>query len=333
MRAGSPGSRATVYNGTMLKWLVIGIGDITTKRVIPAIQADPGSRFYGVVTRDPEKAQRYPGVRAWTTLDQALGDSAIDAVYVATPVALHAPHTLAALRAGRHVLCEKQMAMNHAEGEAMVQAGRESGRLFGVAYYRRFYPKVHRARQLLAEGVIGTPVLAEINCHDWFAAEGGERAWLLDPAMAGGGPLYDTASHRIDLLNFVFGRPLAVTAQLSNVVHLAPVEDNATLLIEYPAGVRAIVDVRRHSKAPRDEFRIVGTEGEIELSPLNGPDLVFPGGYEQLPCHPNVHYPSIANFVKAAGNKEPLLSTGETALMTDWVIEKALRCKELGGRS
>jgi hypothetical protein len=93
------------------------------------------------------------------------------------------------------------------------------------------------------------------------------------------------------------------------------------------------VDVRRHSKAPRDEFRIVGTEGEIELSPLNGPDLVFPGGYEQLPCHPNVHYPSIANFVKAAGNKEPLLSTGETALMTDWVIEKALRCKELGGRS
>jgi predicted dehydrogenase len=307
----------------MLNWLVIGIGDITTKRVIPAIQANPDSHFYGVVTRNPGKAERYEGIRVWSTLAEALHDSAIDAVYVATPVALHAPNTIAALSAGRHVLCEKPMAINYAEGEAMVRAGRESEKLFGVAYYRRFYPKVHRARQLLAQGTIGQPVLAEINCHDWFAAESGERAWLLDPAMAGGGPLYDTASHRIDLLNFLFGRPLAVTAQLSNSVHPGRVEDNATVLIEYAAGVRGIVDVRRHSRVPRDEFRIVGTEGEIELSPLNGPDLTFPGGHELLPCHPNVHYPAIANFVKAVANEEALLSTGETALMTDRLIEQA----------
>ena len=311
-----------------MKWLVIGIGDITTKRVIPAIQADPGSRFYGVVTRDPKKAQQYAGVRVWTTLDDALTDTTIDAVYVATPVALHACHTIAALRAGRHVLCEKPMAMNYAESETMAHAGRESGKLLGVAYYRRFYPKVNRARQLMALGAIGTPVLAEINCHDWFAAEGGQRAWLLDPAMAGGGPLYDTASHRIDLLNFLFGRPLAVAAQLSNAVHCVPVEDNATLLIEYPAGLRAIVDVRRHSKVPRDEFRIIGTEGEIELTPLNGPDLVFPGGHEHLPSHSNVHYPSIANFTKAAANEEPLMSTGDTALLAEWVIQQAMLAKQ-----
>ena len=311
----------------MLNWLVVGIGDITTKRVIPAIQSDPGSRFYGVVTRDPEKAVRYPGVRAWTTLETALDDPAIDAVYVASPVALHGPQSVMALKAGRHVLCEKPMAMNYAEGEAMVRAGSESGKLFGVAYYRRFYPKVQRVRQLLAEGVIGRPVLAEINSHDWFNAEGGQRAWLLDPAMAGGGPLYDTASHRIDLLNFLFGQPRAVTAQLGNSVHQARVEDNATLLIEYPAGLRAIVDVRRHSRVPRDEFRIAGTEGEIELNPLNGPGLIFPGGHEQLPSHANLHYPSIANFVNAASGREALASTGETALVTDWVIEQALRCK------
>ena len=70
----------------IVRWLVIGIGDLTRKRVIPAIQAEPRSEFYGVVTRDTAKAGAYPGVRAWTSLDDALKDSAIDAVYVASPV-------------------------------------------------------------------------------------------------------------------------------------------------------------------------------------------------------------------------------------------------------
>src|SRR5579863_7027060 len=126
----------------MLHWLVIGIGDITRKRVIPAIQAEERSSLYGVVTRDPRKAEAYPGTRIWTSLDSALQDDAIEAVYVASPVALHAEHAIAALRAGRHVLCEKPVGLNYAQAEDMTAAARASGRLFGVAYYRRLYPKL-----------------------------------------------------------------------------------------------------------------------------------------------------------------------------------------------
>lgn len=306
----------------MLNWLVIGIGDITTKRVIPAIQAEPRSRLYGVVSRDPEKGARY-GVGVWTNLDEALRDSAIGAVYVATPVFLHAGLTIAALRAGRHVLCEKPMAMNYAEALEMVGAGHEAGRVLGVAYYRRMYPKLRRAKELLAAGAIGRPVLAEISSHDWFNAEDGRRGWLLDPRQAGGGPLYDTASHRIDALNFLFGKPLAVAAQLSNAVHQAAVEDNATVLIEYEGGLRGIVDVRRHSRVGRDEFRITGTDGEMDLSPLNSPSLVYPGGAEELPCHSNVHYPCIENFTGAVLDGAPLAASGESSLWTDWVTEQA----------
>ena len=111
----------------MLNWIVIGIGDITIRRVIPAIQAEPRSTLYGVVTRDPAKAARY-GVRAWRTLDEALTDSAVQAVYVATPVFLHAPQTMQSLRAGKHVICEKPMAMNEAEARTMVQVAEESGK-------------------------------------------------------------------------------------------------------------------------------------------------------------------------------------------------------------
>jgi len=305
----------------MLNWIVIGIGDIAIRRVIPAIEAEPRSRLYGLVTRDPAKAAPY-GVRAWATLDEALVDPDVNAVYVGTPVFLHAPQTIQSLRAGKHVICEKPMAMNEAEARAMLQAADESGRTFGVAYYRRSYPKVQRAKQLLAGGAIGRPVLAELTCHNWFDGTG-SRSWLVDPAKAGGGPLFDIASHRIDVLNFVFGQPLRVSGQLSNVVHHYAVEDNATVMIEYAGGVRGIVDVRWHSKINRDECRIRGTDGEMELSPLNGPDLVYPGGRETLPADANLHYPMLQNFVDAVEGQALLLSSGASAFWTDWVTERA----------
>jgi 1,5-anhydro-D-fructose reductase (1,5-anhydro-D-mannitol-forming) len=306
----------------MLNWIVIGIGDIVTRRVIPAIQAEPRSRLYGLVTRDPAKAAKYPGTRVWESVEEAVADGDVHAVYVGTPVFLHAPQTILSLRAGKHVLCEKPTAMNEDEARAMVQAADESGKTFGVAYYRRFYPKVVRAKQLLEAGVIGKPVLAELTCHAWFDGQG-SRSWLVDPAKAGGGPLFDVASHRIDVLNYLFGKPLRATGQLSNLVHRYAVEDNATVMIEYEGGVRGIVDVRWHSKVSRDECRIRGTEGEMEMSPLNGPDLIYPGGRESLPVHSNVHLPLIENFVDAVEGKASLVASGAASYWTDWITERA----------
>ena len=307
----------------MLNWLVIGIGDITTKRVIPAILAEERSRLAGIVTRDPAKAAPY-GVRASTELGEALRVDRIDAVYVASPVFLHAPQTLGSLRAGKHVLCEKPTAMSYAEAHSMVEAAEAAGKTLGVAYYRRTYPKLQRARELLRQGAIGQPLLAYITCHEWLPGEDGARTWLTDPAMAGGGPLYDVGSHRIDVLNFLFGEPQRVTAQLSNAVHALEVEDSATVMIEYRSKVRGIVDVRWNSRVKRDEFRIVGTDGEMELTPLNGPELVYPGGRESLPPHSNLHFPCIRNFVEAVLDGAPLLSSGATALWTDWVTQQAV---------
>jgi len=316
----------------MLNWIVIGIGDISIRRVIPAIQSEPRSRLYGLVTRDTAKAAPYK-TRTWTILDEALSDPKVHAVYVATPVFLHAPQTIQSLRAGKHVLCEKPMAMNEAEARSMVQIAEESGRTFGVAYYRRMYPKVQRAKQLLAAGAIGQPVVAELTSHAWFDGQtfdGKEshRSWLIDPAKAGGGPLYDVASHRIDVLNFLFGQPGRVTGQLSNAVLHYAVEDNATVMIEYAGGVRGVVDVRWHSKVKRDECRIRGTDGEMELSPLNGPELIYPGGRENLPPHANLHYPMIENFVDAVLGKAPLVASGASSFWTDWVTERAQKGKK-----
>jgi len=309
----------------MINWLVIGIGDITTKRVIPAIQAEPRSSLAGILTRNPQKGSAYPEARIWTSLDEALASPDTDAVYVASPVYLHAPQTIAALRAGKHVLCEKPMALDLMEAQSMVTAAEVTGRTLGIAYYRRMYPKVQRAKALIEQGAIGRPVLAELKSHDWFNDEDGKRSWILDPKKSGGGPLYDIASHRIDILNFLFGKPERATGHISNVVHERPVEDNATILIDYESSMRGIVDVRWHSRIPRDEFRIIGTDGEINLNPLNGPELTHPGGTELLPCHANLHYPCVENFVDAVVEGKHLFASGESSILTDWVTDRVVR--------
>jgi 1,5-anhydro-D-fructose reductase (1,5-anhydro-D-mannitol-forming) len=311
-----------------VNWVVAGIGDIARKRVTPAIQAEPRSGLYGFVTRTPAKAAAYPGARTWASIEEAVADPAVDAVYIALPVALHADAVIAALRAGKHVLCEKPMAMNFAEAERMVAEGRAashaSGRLFGVSYYRRLYPKLIRAKQLIAEGAIGRPLLAEANCHSWFEIAG--REWLADPLLAGGGPLFDIASHRIDAMNFLFGKPERAFGLTSNAVHRIGVEDSATVLMGFPGGVHAVIDVRWNSRVARDQFRVIGEDGEINLDPLNGPELSVAGNVELLPPHANLHFPIVENFADAILANDPnrLACPAEQAAWVDWTIDKVV---------
>jgi len=316
-----------IYSGeemSTVRWVVAGIGDIARKRVIPAIQSEPRSVLLGFVTRDQAKAAAYPGARSWPTIEDAVADPGVDAAYIALPVALHAGAAIAALRAGKHVLCEKPMAMNFAEAERMVDEGRASGCVFGVSYYRRLYPKLVRAKQLIAEGAIGRPLLAEANCHGWLEIEG--REWLADPTLSGGGPLYDIASHRIDAMNFLFGKPERACGLLSNAVHRIAIEDSATVLMGFAGGVHAVVDVRWNSRVARDQFRIIGEEGEIGLDPLNGPELRVAGRTEMLPPHANIHYPIVENFVDAVVTDDPgcLACPAEQAAWTDWVTEQVV---------
>jgi len=307
-----------------MNWVLVGIGDVAVRRVLPVLKAEPRSTLYGVVTRNPARSGVH-APRTWAHLAEALKDPGVDAVYIATPVYLHHPQTIAALRAGKHVLCEKPAALTYIEAQDMVQTARACDRLLGIAYFRRLYPKLIRARQLLEQRAIGKPVMAFAACSEWFSDEDGQRNWLLDPARAGAGPLYDIGSHRIDAMNFLFGAPRRASSQLSNVLHQTKVEDSATVLIEYDNGVHAIVDARWNTRADGDEFFIVGTEGKMDLSPLSGPRLSHPGGDEMLPCAINRHEPCIRNFVAAVLDGVPCACTGEACLPAMRVLDESLK--------
>ncbi|HEX2491865.1 MAG TPA: Gfo/Idh/MocA family oxidoreductase, partial [Blastocatellia bacterium] len=133
-----------------LRWGLIGCGDISRKRVAPALQDIPDCEFIAVSRARVDLAEAFVnefGAKRWYgDWRELIANDEIDAVYIATPVYLHAEQTLAAAEAGKHVLCEKPMAMNPDECEQMIAACRFEGVTLGVAYYRRFYPVIRRIK-------------------------------------------------------------------------------------------------------------------------------------------------------------------------------------------
>src|SRR5215468_2493764 len=142
-----------------LRWGLIGCGDIAAKRVAPALRDLPNCELVSVARNRSDLAQPFAerfGARKWFADWHALAqDEEIDAVYIATPVHLHASQTIAAAEAGKHVLCEKPMALNVEECEGMIAACRKHHVKLGVAYYRHFYPVVARIKDIIRSGEIG----------------------------------------------------------------------------------------------------------------------------------------------------------------------------------
>src|SRR5436309_1168831 len=187
-----------------LAWGLIGCGDIARKRIAPALR-DLDLCDLVAVSREraelvEEFAREFGARRSYETSRQLLSDMEIDAVYVATPVHLHAEQTIAAAEAGKHVLCEKPMAMDVVQCDRMIEACRANGVRLGIAYYRRFYPVVTRIGDILASGEIGDPVWAQMIAFEPFnPGPDAPRAWLVRRSQSGGGPMADFGCHRLEV--------------------------------------------------------------------------------------------------------------------------------------
>jgi predicted dehydrogenase len=298
-----------------VRWGLIGAGDIAQKRVAPALRDVSRSRLLGVARADAERAEAFArsfGADRWyRDYRELLADPEVDAVYVATPVHLHAEQTIAAAEAGKHVLCEKPMALDVAECDRMIAAARRHGVRLGVAYYRRFYPVVDRIKALLAAGEIGTPVLCQANAFEWLDMPADHpRGWFLRKAESGGGPMFDFGCHRIEVLLNLFGNARRVSGLLANVFFARDVEDTAAALFEFEQGTCAMLAVTHATSEPRDTLDVFGTRGAIHVPNLNRGELTITGGgstrSEAHPPAQNLHAPLVEDFVEALlGGRDP----------------------------
>lgn len=304
-----------------LRWGLIGCGDIATKRVAPALRDAPGSSIQAVARAQASKVAEFAAAfgipehfEDWRDLVKSPN---IDAVYVATPVNQHMDQTVAAAEAGKHVLCEKPMAIDAACCERMIQACADNKVRLGVAYYRRFYPLRKRIVELMHQGVIGKPLVAQIHAFEHFNAKPWEpRAWLLDPEQAGGGPMMDFGSHRIELLLNLFGEANVVRGWKDKLLFEdRGVEDTAGAIFRFKSGVRAQLAVSHAVFEPQDTLRIFGSEGSLRVDVLNGSKLKIvtaEGAHtEEHPPHANVHQPLVEDFVDAVKRGREPAVTGE----------------------
>ena len=154
----------------MIKWALVGAGAISNKRVGPALRDATHSQISAVCDVVEEAAidlaDRFQVPEVFTSFDQLLSSTEVDAVYLATPVFLHASQAIKALRAGKHVLVEKPMALSVAEAEEMVKVSRETGKTLATAYYRRFFPTIKRVQELIADGSLGQVTTITSTYHN-----------------------------------------------------------------------------------------------------------------------------------------------------------------------
>jgi predicted dehydrogenase len=312
-------------------WGLIGCGDIARKRVAPALRDLENCELVSVSRADAARAESFAaefGARRWhADWRELLSDPEVEAVYVATPVHLHAEQAVAAAEAGKHVLCEKPMALTAAECARMNAAAGASGVRLGVAYYRRFYPAVARVGEILRSGEIGAPVFAQMNAFERFEP-GPEhpRRWLLDKRQSGGGPMFDFGCHRIEVLLSLFGAPVRVKGMTGNLLFEREVEDTAAALLDFEHGPQAALVVTHAAREPRDTLEVFGSEGSVRADVLNEGRLrIRTGGGERVETHAphaNLHQPLVEDFARAVVEGRPPRVDGRAGQKVSEILEQ-----------
>lgn len=328
---------------------VIGCGAIGTRRHLPEYAANPRSRIVAVADVVEERAraaaEQY-GAVPYTDWQELLGRSDVDAVSVCLPNALHAPVTIAALRSGKHVLCEKPMATTLEECEAMVAAARESGRRLMIGHNQRFSRAHTVGRDILRSGELGRVLLfrtafAHPGPEGW--AVDGANSWFFRRKEAFVGALGDLGVHKVDLVRFLLGEePVLVGALWSTLEKPADVDDNALILLRMQSGALGTVTASWTHRPGEDNSTVIhGEKGtlrlladpahQVILQRASGEVVRYQVGGIQTNA-PGGQFSSgvIDAFVDAVLSGQPVPVPGEEGLKSMKVIFAALRSQEEG---
>jgi len=276
----------------MLKIGIIGAGNIAEVHM-DAYRKNSNVELYAICDANAARLQamgdKYDIQRRFTDYRDLLALEEIDAVSVCTWNAAHAPCTIAALRAGKHVLCEKPMAMNARDAKEMETAAQESGKLLMIGFVRRYGDDCKLLQELAADGFFGELYYAKATYLRRFGSPGG---WFSNKAYSGGGPLIDLGVHVIDLVSYLAGKPKPISVYGATFNKLGDrnglrdtkdyvaasdrymekvfdVEDLAAAMIRFDNGLVLSVEASfsLNIKEDQGEIALFGSQGGAKLSP------------------------------------------------------------------
>src|SRR5579863_2113707 len=312
---------------------ILGCGRITRRGLIPGIVKSPVAKLVALASLRPgvaaELSRECGAARSYDSYEAVIDDPAVTAVYIPATGESHKQWTLRAAQAGKHVLCEKSLALNVAEAEEMASACRNAGVILQEAFMWRHHPRTKRVKELLAEGAVGELRLISAN----FSFDIVPGDWRLDPAR-GGGAVWDIGCYGVNASrNFVGSEPTTIHARAR--FNAAGADTTMQIALEFPNGVLAHVDCS--FEAPfRCEVELVGTKGSMTLPdaflPPPAATLLVRRGTAREAIPETVVFPEadqyaeqVTNFCRsiAAGK---LLAPAENGVANMRVLESALAC-------
>jgi predicted dehydrogenase len=253
-----------------LRWGILSTANIAQEKVIPGIRKGDRCRIVAIASRDGDRAaavaRRHGIPRSFGSYEALLADPEVDAVYIPLPNHLHAEWTIAAARAGKHILCEKPLALTSAEAERMVAAAAGAGVLLMEAFMYRLHPSWVAVRELVAAGRIGRLVAVQ----SWFSYFNDDPANIRNVHEFGGGALLDIGCYNVNLSRLLFGgEPRRVEAS-SQRDPVSGVDVLTSGILEFEGGVATFTCSTRAEDDQR--VHIYGTEGRIVVEiPFNIP--------------------------------------------------------------
>ena len=318
----------------MTRWGLIGASNIAREWVIGAIR-ETGGEVVSVMSSNAARAKEYAaakGIAMGTDSLDTLLNSGIDAVYISTTNELHRDQTLAAAKAGKHVLCEKPLALSLGDAHRMLEACRSAGVVMATNHHLRNAGSHRAMRDAIATGRIGTPLFARVF-HAVFLPPF-LQGWRIDKPEAGGGVILDITVHDADTLRFVLGDdPVEVTALTQQGgMASAGLEDAVMGVMRFKSGALAQIHDAFTSKFAGTGFEVHGTEGSLfgrdvmTQKPVGTVTLRTAAGDEQLPIDgTNLYVRALTNFHAAIAGKGQPSATGEDGI---WSLATGLAVRD-----
>ena len=247
------------------RWGIIGASGWADHTFGPAIEKARGAQFAAVLSSDNRRAAAYARkhgcARAYDDLKAFASDPEIDAVWIASPTNLHARHAIACLAAGKHVLCEKPMAIRAAECVTMIAAAKKAKRLLSIDFQMRHVPQHAEAARLASSGALGK--IAMVHTHFFYPYGAPPASWRQSAKESGGWAIGDLGVHLLDLMRACAGDASAVEASLTSHKFHFKTEDLAVLHLRYKNGAIGLMDCSTGVASPGPRLEIYGTEGWI----------------------------------------------------------------------
>lgn len=325
----------------VINWAIVGYADIVTRQIMRAMEESKESRLVALLRRDKlqaKKTAKQYGIEKYYDNVEDLGkDKDVQAVYIATPPFLHHSQTVKLANYGKHILCEKPMALSIEECKNMIDAASKNRVKLMIGHCFRFHPSVEKIRELIGKKAIGQIAYTRTSFTFLFPVD--PHSWYYKPEMSGGGPMMDVGIHCIDTLRYIFGKKIkSIYATSKPGKNKTQVELTMLASLNFENDLKALVECSFETIRTGGVLEIYGSGGIIRGERIyenkkGTVSIQREEGKESIDVRDdNIYRVEIDHFIECIKeDREPLIS-GKEGLEDIRIILGAYRSCETGRR-